>query len=535
MQSNSGMDPAELTLAVLRPDEAGTEPAEALDRLVGVCWHTYPMPGGRGWQFRYEPNVIKQIEERMSKIPLEDAKSVVLSEAQGYFSGPAFKLCAWPTGARQVPESAELQLVLAEDEKIAKLVCAYSDDSNPAAPIPRRFQNAIVAISPTAAAINAAIERAQRLLAAEAIEREHRSGDSGKLVREQLDRIKPELRRQFRLQTCRAFDRVVLAGGTSYPLEEQYQVPDEQMLQRPHGQACLRRFLDAKGLLYQAGDALDVPRFMRDVLPGTTPQSDGPDVYTTRAVHERFLGAPGLRLLPDGGVVRQTVLRAVGDGKLIVRLPDGRAFDAQGCVAGPEGKRQRVPSSLTTVALDDATLVTASGSTSGTGWIKEDTSGYDPGGGDGGRTVVLPRPEQGRMTVTRWEKVVELAAERPLIELHLRATDPASAKTLSSLGQPLGAESLSLSVTVGGALKDEGTINFAAYDVKPSHPTKPLSVAQTLFTAMAEGASFEVDLTLRFGASGRTGLQDQLRKLMEEAPESVTLQATFEKPVGASK
>ena len=51
LHPNSGLTPDELTLAVLRPEEAGPEAAEALDRLVGVCWHTYPMPGGRGWQF----------------------------------------------------------------------------------------------------------------------------------------------------------------------------------------------------------------------------------------------------------------------------------------------------------------------------------------------------------------------------------------------------------------------------------------------------------------------------------------------------
>ena len=241
MQSNSGLDPADLTLAVLRPDEAGPEPAEALDRLVGVCWHTYPMPGGRGWQFRYEPNIIKQIEERMGQIPIEDARSRVQAEVQGYFSGPGFKVAPWPTGARQVTESAELQLVLCEDEKTAQSICTYSDDTDPKAPMPRGFRNAITAVTATNAALNSAIDRAQRLLAAEAIEREHKSGESSKLVRDQLQRIKPELQKQFRIQTCRAFDRIVLAGGITYSLEEQFQVPEEQILQRPQGQSCLRR------------------------------------------------------------------------------------------------------------------------------------------------------------------------------------------------------------------------------------------------------------------------------------------------------
>lgn len=291
MQPTSGLDKAEITLAVLRPDEAGPEPTEALDRLVGVCWHTYPMAGGRGWQFRYEPNIIRQIEERTADIPVDDAKSRVLAEAQEYFSGLTFTLRAWPTHARQVSESADLQLALCETEKIAKSVCAYEDDSDPLAPIPRGFQNAIVAVTATPSALDHAVDRARRLLAAEAIERDHKTGETAKIVREQLQRIKPELHKQFRLQTCRAFDRAVLAGGNVYPIEEQFQVSDEQMLQRPHGQACLKKFLDSKPLIYQPGDALDVNRFLKDVLPGATPMPNKPGVYTAKAVHERFLGA----------------------------------------------------------------------------------------------------------------------------------------------------------------------------------------------------------------------------------------------------
>jgi hypothetical protein len=534
MQPNSGLDPAELTLAILRPDEAGPEPTEALDRLVGVCWHTYPMPGGRGWQFRYEPNIIKQIEERMGQIPIEDAKSRVLAEAQSYFAGPTFKLAAWPTSARQVPESAELQLVLAEDEKIAKAVCAYADDTDSRAPIPRRFRNAIVAVTATALTFNAAVDRAQRLLAAEAIEREHRTGETSRLVREQLQRIKPELQKQFRIQTCRAFDRVVLAGGATYPIEEQFQVPEEQMLQRAHGQACLKKFLDSKGLVYQAADALDIGRFLRDVLPGTTPLEGMSDVYSARAVHERFLGAPGLRLLPDGAVVRQTLLKAVQAGKIVIRLADGRAYDAQGCVEGQEGRRRRIQGALTTLPLDELVYVTRPDSPSAAIWIKEDTPEYVKGR-EGVVSVPSPPPAADRVTTTTWEKLMEFAAERPLLELQLIAATPAAAQTLMALAQPLGAETLALNVTVSGAVKDGGTINFAANDLNPTHPTKPLAVAQTLHTALTEGATYEAVLALGFGGQGRMGLQAQLQVLAERAGDAVTPRATLDKPVGGSR
>ncbi len=534
MQANSGLDPADLALAVLRPDEAGPETSEALDRLVGVCWHTYPMPSGRGWQFRYEPNVIKQIEERMTDIPLEDAKGRVLAEAQGYFAGPAFKLSPWPKNSKQVPESGELQLVLSESEKIAKAVCAYVDDTDPQAPIPRRFQNAILGVTATPPALNGAIDRAQRLLAAEAIERDHRVGESGKLVREQLKRIMPELQKQFRIQTCRAFDRVILAGGVTYPIEEEFQVPDEHILQRAQGQACLRKFLDNKRLIYQPGDALDVGRFLKDVLPGTTPLPDKLEVHTARAVHERFLSAPGLRLIPDGGIVRQTILRAVSEGKIVVRLFDGRAYDDKGCVEGLEEARRRMPGTLTTFPLDDSVLITRTNSPSGTLWIKETPAEYK-GGKKEGEKPSVPPPPPSRVVATTWEQVLEFAQARPMVNLRLIAKTPAAATSLLTLAQPLGAETLTLSLTVGGNLKEGGAINFAVNDSKPAHPIKPLAIAQTIFNALAEGSSYEADLSLLFGTEGRMGLEPQLRNLSENAPENVAPQAVFEKPVGGKK
>ncbi|MCI0333338.1 MAG: DUF499 domain-containing protein, partial [Planctomycetes bacterium] len=284
MDSNSGMEPADLSLAVLRPDEAGSEPAEAMDHLMGVCWHTYPTVSGRGCQFRYQPNVLKQIEERMTDIPLEDAKSRVLAEAQAYFQGINFKVAAWPVSPKQVPESAQLQLALCETEELAKAVCAYADTTDPGAPMPRGFQNAIFAVTTTQSALNNAVERAQRLLAAEAIEREHKSGESGRLVRDQLKKIMPALGREFQIQTRRAFDRVVLPGGSVKQLDERYLVADEEALKTVKGQASLKRFLDDNKLIYQPGDSIDVDRFLKNILPGTTPLAGQPDVCSAKAV-----------------------------------------------------------------------------------------------------------------------------------------------------------------------------------------------------------------------------------------------------------
>lgn len=105
LEANSGFDPADLTLAVLRPDEAGNEPAEALDRLSGACWHLYPMgAAANGWQFRYEPNILKQIEQRMTQVSRDDALDRLRAEVQKSFQGGFAKLLPWPPNAKAVPD-----------------------------------------------------------------------------------------------------------------------------------------------------------------------------------------------------------------------------------------------------------------------------------------------------------------------------------------------------------------------------------------------------------------------------------------------
>lgn len=527
LESNSGLDPAEATLAVLRPDEAGHEPAEALDRLVGVCWHLYPMPGGRGYQFRYEPNIVKQIDERMTRVSTEDAKSRVFAETQQYFNGPEFKLAAWPTQARDVRPSADLQLALCESEKLAKLVCAYEDDTDPHAPLPRGFVNAILAVTATGLALNDAVDRAKRLLAAEEIEREVRQGDSNRLARDQLQKVLPELKRRFAVQARRAFDRIVLAGGQVYPLDEKYQVSEDQILARPQGQGCLKRFLDDKSLIYRDGDALDAQRLLTDVLPGATPLPGDPGVVTAKALHERFLSAPKLRLVPGLGVVRQTVVRAVEAGKLVVKVGD-RAFDAQGCIEGTVGARGRGSQRLTSFPVDETVLITRADGEVAKAWLAEDNLGSGP---SVGQPLPLPPPAQ-RAVATTWEKAIEFAGERPLLELVLVARTPAAANALPALAQPLGADSLSLSVNVSGVLKDGGTATLVVNDVKPTHPTRPLTIAGTLSNALAEGSTFEAEFKLGFG-TGRDGMRDALYALAEAAPAEVAPRAQFDKPKAA--
>jgi len=121
-----------------------------------------------------------------------------------------------------------------------------------------------------------------------------------------------------------------------------------------------------------------------------------------------------------------------------------------------------------------------------------------------------------------------------LLELRLVARTPSGAATLAALAQPLGADSLSLSIAVGGNLKDSGKMNFAASDVGLNHPTKPMNTAQIIFNALHEGASYEAALKLTFGAAGRANMKDLLQGLKDNASDGIQVQARFDHAIGAT-
>jgi hypothetical protein len=125
--------------------------------------------------------------------------------------------------------------------------------------------------------------------------------------------------------------------------------------------------------------------------------------------------------------------------------------------------------------------------------------------------------------------MAEYAKDRPLLELKLTASSPAAAATLAALAQPLGADALTLSVSAGGPLKEGGMMSFSAADVKPNHPLKPIELAQKVFGTLGEGAAYEAQLALAFGAAGRTGLDGQIEEMKENAPDAVTQWAVFGK------
>lgn len=534
LEASSGLAPAELTLAILRPDEAGTEPTEALDRLIGSCWHLYPMSGSaNSWQFRYEPNILKQIEERMGQTPREDALDRLKTDLQKSFQGAFGRLLPWPPNAKAVPDRDLFQIALCETEQIAKSVVAYGDDTRGAETV-RAFRNAILAIAPDQSGLEKAIQRVQRLMAAEAIESEVPNSEAGKLAREQLKKLKPDLKRAAIQEAARAFNRLVVADGGVLTIDERFIVPpDTSPLQLPSGQDVLRAFVEDRKLMYAPSDSLHPDYFIERVFSGSVPVQSMPGVTTTSSLRKRFLGAQGLKLVSDASIVRTSILRAVTDGRLVVQFADGTAFDNDGAVYLSNGFRKRDSArKLTTLPMDDETLVAETTCPAAADWLK--TVGGIEEEAKRTKTPPPPPPPVGPTSAADIDTAAQLADTLRLIELRLACFNGGDAQKILGASGSLGAASVTIDADLTGDLKDGGQLNFGISGCKVSAAIKPLALIQMFGNALGPDASIRAIIVLSFGSDGKTDLGALLRTLKEQLPDGVSVAARYSPPAPGS-
>lgn len=516
---NGSMDKSDLTLATLRPSDVGHEAGEAMDRLMSVCWHTYKKEAGDKFYFDYEANPNKLIEETLEQIPEQDAKLGVLTLAHDYFTGGVFDLVAYPDSPRAVPDSNRLKLVLADSEAAAQAVCDYEDDSDPNAKRPRRFRNAIFGIAPAPAEMHKAIRERRWVMAAERVLKDYKDK---KEIKKQVEALMPKLTKRAQIAACRAFSRVVFQGRSSVTLQEKYLISDESGLQAQKGQNNLKRFLDDEKLVYQQSDALDVELLLEKIIPGATPSLDHPGAYPASAVHERALSSDKLRLMMDGSPVRNSIIKAVNEGKLVVRLPDGEVYDAQGCVKGPESDRRRDSDRrLSTLNLTSDVLIAPAGAECVAKWTRIAEEGAPPE-----PPIGKPIPPD-TVCAGSWDEAVQYAATRPLRKVTLVARQPEAAKSLIGLAQPFGAQSLALTVRTLGELRDGGSIRFVVEGVKINSSIGPLDLAAKLARAVGEKLDFTSQLDMEFGEAGEKGKGSCFERARDEAEPAVEVSAEF--------
>lgn len=534
----SGLNAAETSLAVLRLDEAGTEPGEALDHLVGQCWHTYAMTATDGWQFRQQPNIVKQIAERVATISLEDARRRVLSEAKTFYSVPPsgdslrFQATHFPAGPHLVPSKATLQLAVCERLETAKDIVELEDDRDGRRQ-PRLYRNAIVAVAPSPSAMEEAVGRARYMMAAEGLERANKdNSELNDRTRQQLTNLLTEYRRQFQLRTRRAFNQVVLPGGQVAALDEKYLVSEDEILQgqRVSGQDNISRFLRDTARIYMPQDHLD-PDLLVRLLSGAVPQADGS--YTLDAVHERLLGAPNLRLIEGRSVANNSVRQAAEQGRIAIRFADGSAYGLGQLVSGPAG--ERVASTTKPHLNPPAAGSNVAPAQSGIAqtWLKVDDpihvpddggTGTGTGTGKGrGTPPPPPPPPPGQATASDWGTAKRHAQKRALKNISLTVTDAGGASAIQSLIPQLSATNVTVNVSVEGETADGEQVRLEFTRIRPNHQLKPLELARTLVRGTTR-SSFTAEFRVTFDPPAP---EATVQALAEKVPSNTSFNALF--------
>jgi hypothetical protein len=437
----------------------------------------------------------------------------------------------WPTSPRAVQDVADLQLALCLDPSSAGRVCSFSDDTNVEAPMPRRFRNAIIAIAPSPSSFADALDRAKKLIATERIENENQ-GESGKVVRQQISRIKPALEKQLKIQAFRAFDVVVMADGERGKLYEHFQFPEETALAQPKGQDSLHKFLEANQLIYKDNDSLDPNRFV-DLLQGATPSLEVKGAWKTRSVMERLYAAANMRLIPEKGFVRKTLQRSIHQEKILLKDLSGTVWTAEQKISGPLGQRRSSPHGgrIPLPELDDETLVTFPISECSLDWLKEDQRPEASPDIPPPPPPDLPGSGEGNLTVNGWDQMLEESVQRPLLALNLKALHPDGSLRLAALGQPFGAREAFMSVTISGRLRGGGQANYKVTGFRANSPVQPFVVARTLYSAMESVTTYEAKMNLDFAETGCEGAQERieamLKTIQEQDMENISGEAMF--------
>lgn len=516
MDSNSAMSIADITLATLRPQDAGHEPKEALERLLSCCWYTYPSESGERFRFRIEPNVNRQIDEKTASVKDEDVRAKIRTSVQEYYKGTFFQNAYWPDSEAAVPKTTKPVLVLTDNLELAKSIVQYEGTTGEGHKIPRAFVNNLAVLAPEHGLYQSAFERGKRLIAAQMLQEEFKKDTGSELARKQLEQILPGLIHSFRVEAVRAFSQLVLyAGGPGstngcsvHGLTEEvlpsYQPSDAKnggQASTTFGQTKLREFLETKDLMYKPSDVMDRSLFVERVVKGTPEFQDQSGVYTAAALCERMLSIPGSKLLGDLSIFRNTIRRAVEEGLLVVRTKDGRAFDKEGCVQ--DGTRYHVP--LTGPAPDVDTLVALADSDAAKEW----TSIEQPDEQVAPPPLAPPQPAN---EFESWDEIIEAASTRDLVHLALIAATPTDLAAGKVAAVEVGADSQSLEVEIIGKLKDGGNAAFRLADVSPNHPLAGLANQVYSGVAPGESTTTRFELRLAFGDSGRSEMYEALSR-----------------------
>nr|MDQ3399363.1 hypothetical protein [Deinococcota bacterium] len=315
-----GVTEPRLRLALAQPD--GISPtllSDALSRLRGRLYYLY---GNGSWMFRVQANLNAVLSDRMGQIKPRAIEERLKEAVAARGGGGPLKVIVWPEDHRDVPDNAQLKLVVLKPEQASDDKDALERTTfviqNTHASGPRVNKNTTLYLAGSSSAFNAARALARELLALEEI-----SGDRG------LE-LSPDQRLDLTERLAKTRERLPETAKAAYtalyePLDassKEYRVHDLSAQVK-----TARSLADAVVETLRLEDRLLAA--LDPALLVTGPYELWPaDVETVklRDLRDYFLRFPHLPYLENEDVLRTAIVKGVRDGLMEVALKQDDSY-----------------------------------------------------------------------------------------------------------------------------------------------------------------------------------------------------------------
>jgi len=317
----SGVDPAELNLAVLQPGDDPALVKRAIDQLVDKCW--FLDWDGRHYRFKTEPSLNKIVEDEKASIGRTKAKEELDQRIRAVWKKGTLQPVYFPSEAAEVDDDAQAPKVCVihydaasikspEDgppelvRKIAELSGTQSDF--------RKYPNNLVFLVADAGQVENMVEQARRYLAIGRI-----AGDADRMAEfneEQRKKLRAMLDAadlEVRIAVTRAY-RFLFYPAADAPAKDAYlhcevlPAQDQGEVKQDQSQVLLRVLKNLDKVL-TADDPPLAPAYLK-----ARAWPAGAERVTTEELRRAFARQRSLKLLLDLNQLKTTVKTGVTSG-----------------------------------------------------------------------------------------------------------------------------------------------------------------------------------------------------------------------------
>jgi predicted AAA+ superfamily ATPase len=317
----SGVDPAELNLAVLQPDDDPALMKRAVDQLVDKCW--FLEWDGRHYRFKTEPSLNKIVEDEKASIGRTKAREELDQRIRAVWKKGFLQPAYFPSEAAEVDDDAQepkvcvihydAAAIKSPEEGPPELVRKIAEYSGTQSDF-RKYPNNVLFLVADAGQVDNILEQARRYLAIGRIVGDHdRMAEFNEEQRKKLRAMYDAADLEVRVAITRAY-RFLFYPGADAPAKHSYlhcevlPAQDQGEVKQDQTQVLLRVLKNLDKVL-TADDPPLAPAYMK-----ARAWPAGAERVTTDEMRRAFARQRGLKLLLDLNQLKTTVKRGVESG-----------------------------------------------------------------------------------------------------------------------------------------------------------------------------------------------------------------------------